>query len=585
MKSPNAPGKGQNGDDPNCIIQHTDKNTDSILSQVKNAPGKDFGGFDAAAAFISPEYRKLDEHDRKEIYRKVLQAQAEAKQEDDNISPLEYWLDKENGVKFTGGNLYRLIRTEKHESERLLLSAPLTIQSVLRTDYDTEIRYMFAGKQYNATIKDMVTHISANMKSTRDASKTLAELLHKYCTDQENKGLVKVQHEPVFIENGIIRVSYDTSAIDVAKALAGIRNFHPISANPHAFLSAFAYNLIAPLAYHIRVHAEAGYLFPMRVSYGRTGAAKTSTDSIFVLRGYKQDKDSGMLTNEQVATPFTFEKNMGETVLPVIVNDVSADWLTKVSTVLKNSAENPTAGDRGNPDQTVTRRRFRRALNITSNEIFAPSDDAAIARRYILEEYTEEHEKRRNITAFREFFNALPEGFMYAIFNAVFADVLLDDILRNVEGTQDACSFVNYGLDLINKLCNNHGVLPFPRYDCFANDTPDSFTELVEWLSSQWLRINETDDNGRPKAPYPEIGRSEIDKDETNTFIVYWFTGAAYKIAQRRLNLPHKTVSALFSNYVENSQIKIAAKNKFHKFSGVAGRGFALRVFKEGTFP
>ncbi len=82
MKSPNAPGKGQNGDDPNCIIQHTDKNIDSILSQVKNAPGKDFGGFDVAAAFISPEYRKLDEHDRKEIYRKVLQAQAEAKQED-----------------------------------------------------------------------------------------------------------------------------------------------------------------------------------------------------------------------------------------------------------------------------------------------------------------------------------------------------------------------------------------------------------------------------------------------------------------------------------------------------------------------
>ena len=203
------------------------KNLTAVFDQVKNAPGKDFGGFDVAAAFISLEYRKLDEHDRKEIYRKVLQARAEAKHEDDNISPLEYWLDKENGVKFTGGNLYRLTRTEKHESERLLLSAPLTIQSVLRTDYDTEIRYVFAGKQYNATIKDMVTHISANMKSTREANKTLAELLHKYCTDQENKGMVKVQHEPVFIENGIIRVSYDTSAIDVTKALAAIRNFYP----------------------------------------------------------------------------------------------------------------------------------------------------------------------------------------------------------------------------------------------------------------------------------------------------------------------------------------------------------------------
>lgn len=496
-------------------------------------------------------------------------------------SALEYWYDAVNGVRFTNGNLYRLTRTEKKESERLLLSAPLAISEVVRTDYDTEIRYEFAGKQYNATIKDMVAHISANMKSTREANKTLAELLHKYCTDQENKGLVKVEHEPVFIENGIMRVSYDTSAIDVAKTLAAIRNFYPISANPPAFLSAFAYNLIAPLAYHIRIYAPAGYLFPLRISYGRTGAAKTSTDAIFVMRGYEQDKDTGMLTNEQVATPFTFEKNMGDSVLPVIINDVSADWLTKVATLLKNSAENPTAGDRGNPDQSITRRRFRRGLNITSNESIVPSDDAAIARRYILEEYTEENEKRRNIGAFREFVNALQTGFLFAIFARIFEGKELQRVVQEIAELEDAHELVNYALARINDVCAEYGVLPFPLYDKHKNEMADSFAALADWLAAQWSRLNQTDDSGRISPPYPEVSRSEIDLDETNEFSVYWFTGAAYRIAQRRLTLPHKTVTALFSNYVNQDYIEIAAINKPHKFAGQAGRGFAIRVKKD----
>ena len=584
MNSPDAPGKGQSGVDVSEHIAGSNINFIHITNEVRNAPGSDFKGFDIAARFISHEYRTLSEQERKKIYQKVQRERAGAQHEDDNISPLEYWLDEKNGVKFTGGNLYRITRTEKRESERLLLSAPLTILEVVQADTEAKIKYNFAGRASTGTIKDLVTDVSTNMRSTREANKTLSELLYRFVDEKIKNGEATVMHDPVYIEENRVHVSFNIEKVDVHKTLETLRGFYSIAANPHAFLSGLAFNLIAPLAYHIRTKAAPGYLFPIRMSFGRTGAAKTSTDAIFVLKGYDQDKDSGFLTGEQVATAFTFEKNMSETILPVVINDVGADWLAKVSTVLKNSSENPTAGDRGNPDQTITRRRLKRALNITSNQVITPSDDAAKMRRYILEEYTEEHEKRRNVPAFRTFMDTLPDGFMYALFNGVFTDVLLDDILRDIEGTRDACSFVNYGLELINKLCKNHGVLPFPRYDCYSNDMPDSFTELVEWLSSQWLRINETDDYGRQKPPYPEISRSEIDLDETENFVVYWFTGAAYKIAQRRLNLPHKNVSSLFANYVENSQIKIAANNKFHKFNGGAGRGFALRVYKEGAF-
>ena len=579
INNPKAPGKGQNGAHLNDRIQNTDINFDNILNQVKNAPGKDFKGFDIAAGVISQEYCKLDEHDRQEIYRKVLQARAEGEHED--VSDLEFWLDNENGIRFSKGNLYRLTRTEKRDSERLLSSAPLTIQGVMRTDYDTEIHYIFAGKQYNATIKDMVTHISANMKSTREANKSLTELLHKYAIDQENKGMVKVVHEPIFIEHGIISVAYDTSGIAILKTLETIRNFYPISANPHAFLSAFAYNLIAPLAYHIRVNAPAGYLFPMRISSGRTSAAKTSTDSIFVLTGFAQSKEDGILTNEQVATPFTLQKNMENSTLPVIINDISGAWLDKVSTMIKNSSENAISGDRGNPDQSLTRRYMKRALNMTSNEIITPSDDAAKMRRYILEEYTDEHAKRRNTAAFWDFINALPKGFLFAIFRQILDGKKLLDIVSDVVQTEDSSGLVNYVLDKINVVCAGYGVEPFPKYEVVEKDVPDSFSELAEWLAGQWNRINESDDYGRLKAPYPEISRTEIDVDETDIFVVYWFTGSAYKTAQRRLKLPHQNVTSLFSNYIENNRIEIVAINKPHKFAGQAGRGFAIRVKKD----
>ena len=221
---------------------------------------------------------------------------------------------------------------------------------------------------------------------------------------------------------------------------------------------------------------------------------------------------------------------------------------------------------------------MKRALNITINEVIIPSDDSATTRRYILEGYTEEHVKRCNPTAFRAFMDSLPDGFMFALFREIFNGAAIADITKDIAKTEDACAFVNYGLGLINSICEKYGIEKFPVYTASTNYGADSFSEFVEWLEAQWFRLNQTDDNGRLIPPYPEISKSEIDVDETSNSRVFWFTGAAYKVAQRKLNLRHRTVTALFSNYVENDYIQLAATNKFHKFSGVAGRGFALRV-------
>ena len=379
-----------------------------------NVPGRAFEGFNAAAVVMVHGYKELGKEARMQVYEIVNR---ETNKLGDKA--LQYYLDDSNGIRFARGNLYRLTRTEKRETARLLLSAPLSILKVVKTDTEMKIAYEFAGQLSTATVKDLVTHVSVNMKSTRDANKTLAELLYKYAKDQENKGQIETEHDSIYIDSGIVKVSYNTNLIDIKRTLKSLREFWPMSANPHAFISGLAYNLVAPLAYHIRTNSPPGYLFPIRISFGRTGGAKTSTDAIFVIKGFDQDKDAGFLTNEQVSTPFTFEKNMADSTLPVIINDVSPDWLFRVSTILKNSSENPTAGDRGNPDQSITRRRIKRALNITSNEAIVPSDDAARARRYILEEYTEEHVKRRNPYAFQNFMDSFTFTKTYVVYGVV----------------------------------------------------------------------------------------------------------------------------------------------------------------------
>jgi hypothetical protein len=497
-------------------------------------------------------------------------------------SALEYWLDSDNGVRLNQGNLYRLTRTEKKENARLLLSAPLILIGAVKTDEGTKIRYVFSGGTKTATLKEMVTDISVNMHSPREANKSLSELLYRYVDDQIKNHKILIEHDPIYAEDGTIHVSFDTSDISVKHTLQLLRDFYEIATNPHAFLSGLAFNLVAPLAFFIRTDAPFGYLFPQRISYGQTGGAKSSMDSIFVLTGYDQDKETGVLTNQQVATNFTFIKNLESSILPVIINDVAPEWLTTVSTVLKNAAENSTSGDRGNADQSITRHQLRRALNITTNEIVIPTDDAAGTRRYITEKYTAENKNRQNIPAFMKFTNEIQQGFMFVIFQELFDGKNLAQVVNEIAQTGDGCGLVNYGIGLVNNLCDKYGVQRFPAYTTDSDDIPDSFQELVEWLQDQWARLNATDDFGRPVAPYPEISKSEIDVDEMGNFRVYWFTGTAYKKVQKKLNFPHRNVTTLFANYIESGHIQIAATNKFHKFNGVAGRAFALRVYQEG---
>lgn len=70
-----------------------------IFELVKNAPGKDFAGFDPAASFISPEYRTLNDKERQQIFNAVerhRQTKTTENQQINGLNPLDWFSDEKN---------------------------------------------------------------------------------------------------------------------------------------------------------------------------------------------------------------------------------------------------------------------------------------------------------------------------------------------------------------------------------------------------------------------------------------------------------------------------------------------------------
>lgn len=492
----------------------------------------------------------------------------------------EYWFDANTGISFARENLYRLETNARGTTEKFLCNIPMKLLGVIDKDGEMQVRYRLSldGDDRQESIREMVSHIAVCLRTTREDNKYLTALLYAYVNDRVTHGQATVEHSPIYVNGGVIHCISEEGQ-DVAGSLSLLRQFYDDTMHREAYLSSFAYSLTAPLHYNVRVMSPAGYILPHHVSVGRTGAAKTTTTAIFVLTGWNQGKDQGILMSNQVRTPFTFMKHLSHGLLPVMVNDISPEWLDKVSDELKSASEAPAIGDRGNPDQTVTHKEMTRSILVTMNADISPSDDAARNRRYILERYTEMHEARRNLPAYTAFMSAMKPGFLFGIFRELFNDRPVLDVVNEIIRTGDAAGFVNYGIDKINSLCDRYGVPKFPAYKQTAGNDAGEFAVLCEYLIDQWKRLNATDDNGHPTAPYAELSKTELDVHEFNSLgaaVIIWFTGAGYRIAARRLGLRYATATDFFNNFVTNGVVTIEKRLQSHRFNGVAVKAFAL---------
>src|SRR5579875_2054558 len=495
------------------------------------------------------------------------------------------WITDTQGYNFQDGKLFAIrIDGDGETHQRLVFSAPLTVSQITKRDDEYLITFKWLGTAFTKTVSEFLTFANSNLKLSGASRQHFAEFLFALISQAKDNDLITDDPSPIIVDDdGIIRVNYDVSSIDIKKSMSLLRDFYEWTSNPSALLSAMSFALTGPLHYYIRQMAPADFLVPIHLSDGQTGAGKTSMAALFCVRGYAQDKDSAILSKQRVATRFTFMKALGDSTLPVIINDIGMSWLKQLLEEIKNAREGAIIGSRGKADQTVNDYILKRSLFLTMNETFDPFSDAALNRRFITEHFSDSEVKRQDKKRFRDLENRLTPGFMFGLFSDVFDGRMIGDVVRDITQTDGPDGFVQYGLDRINELCFKHGVPPFPPYR--AQNTLKSggeVEELCQWLVGMWRKINDADDYGR-HYNYSGIDRTNLDVDiisidsDRSTIYVIWFIGSTFQKARKELQLPWANATDMLNNIVPNPVVSVHAKMRNHKFGPDSAKAFALK--------
>lgn len=498
----------------------------------------------------------------------------EIKLNDDNL----YSLDDD-------GCFYKVHMSEDNTISKLIFKAPLTILAVTeygnRENIQYRIHYRWLGKEDYRDAPEFLQHIGNTLKLNGTARQHFGQFLYELIRELKEKNMIDYEPDPVGLDRDKnVHVDADTEGIDIKETLHILREYHDRSSNPHAFRSVMAMAVIAPLNIEIKRYARPGFIMPMPLLMGETKASKTSLTGIFVQTGLNQTQTEGMLADQTIATHYTFVDALSRSVLPAMLNDLDQAWFTKSTTILKNISEHVIAFSRGRPDLSIVSKEARRLPFLTSNEIIRPSDDAAAHRRYVVELFTEQHVKRKNEALYNAFMDKIKPGFLYHIIREIYGGHSIHEIVSELQNAKSSTEFVQIILNRINELCRKYGVDPFPPYT--ANDdesdlfTDDDFTAVIEYATAEFHKMQSTDEWGHIKNT--DLTFDDIDMEPVGENTIIWLTGTGYRKIQRKLNLKHRTISELFSNYVKNDRYGITSRDKFRRFNGTPARGFAIWV-------
>lgn len=517
---------------------------------------------------------------------------AKHKHEKLELTPL--WFDDKHGVALNDGNLYsvrEVFDPDKQENivtKKFVVHLPLEITKISRRDGDYIVDFKWISAEDSKPLDDFISFVSGRAKLTGRTRELFAGYINSYIAAEKKAKRINIEELPIMIDgDGVIRVTYNLepmlSHIGVEEILRSLVKFRQHASNPHAFDSALSFALTAPLHYELRKRTPADTAIPIHVSFGATSTGKTSISSFFAVEGYDQSKDNAIISLQSVRTRFTWLHMLAQGTLPVVLDDMKIEWIDDLSEELKNISNSSMAGVRGRQDQTVKSYSARRAIFITLNDVVIRSENAALARRSILEEYTPEIKQKLDPVAFDNVRAELPRGFMFFIFKEVFDGKNIDNVVEEVRKCRSPTDFVNYGLSKINELCRLFDLPEFLKYQDAAQSDGSPGQLMCEFFLVQWNRINNVDENGRVRPPYPDLDRDQIDVDtiEPGVYSIF-FTAAAYSYARSRLKLKFMTARDLLNNVVNDDRIAIGAY-KTHRFQNTTLKAFNVRFWTGGT--
>lgn len=419
------------------------------------------------------------------------------------------------------------------------------------------------ARQEVFTLQDAIKFLRSHFSLTASKVQHLTEVIEGYAADEVNKGhAIPFSSSPINVQKDVITVNYPGN-LDTCSILSNLRDFWPKAPHSDAFLVYLAHFLTAPLHYELKVRSRKNIKIPFILSSGVTGTGKTDTGHLIIGRGYSIAKEKYFLVQNRVRTIFTLTKHLEESNLPAILDDMSEEWIIKHKEELKAMVQAGNFGDRGLSDQTMNFYRAMRTLLITINDDIRSDSDRALDGRMILLRFTSENRSRIDRQEWDSLFNALPEGFMIQLFKEVFAGKNINDTLRDVRKFNDPEEWVNWGIDLINELCDKYQV---EHFEYFSPEEEGSTyvtnaMEIIESFIAEWNRIErgresytDKDNVVHERNRYISRVDGEIDVRIKDDRLFILFTGHAFKEINNSLRTPYKNATNFLNNINSSDQ-------------------------------
>ncbi len=415
----------------------------------------------------------------------------------------------------------------------------------------------------------------------------LMEILAAYVHGMIRDSKAEIYNSSPIVVNNDGLITVDRADHDVASILRSLDDFYPYASNKTAFGAVMSWALIAPLHYDFKTRSVQELKAPLTLETGRTEAGKTALGSLFIGLGYGLSKEDYFYGKNAIATLITMTDSLNKTNLPCLFDDVDTAWLLKFKEDLKSYSHSGLFGQRGRSDLSIAKYQGKRSFLMTMNSDVPVDADLAMNTRMIIERFDEAHSNRMNIDLYNALLNSLPAGFMLDIFRSVLAGVNIADILKTVETFKSGADWINYGLSLINGMCEKYRLPKFDRYVMDEDKEGPSLTfEIAQGFVEEWQRIETGEEyfdkdadvevrKGRYHSPVE--GAIKIERKDGRIHIN--FTPTAFKTLTARLFLKAPFVNATeFINNIQSDKkgVQVEREGKLH---GVWFTGQALKAY------
>jgi len=454
-----------------------------------------------------------------------------------------------------------------------------------QTPWDDEVKL---------SINDFLTHAKSTYSLTATQLQLLKSVMDALVIEEDRNGNVEdFLTSPITVIDETIKVEFQD--MDNAGNLRKLRNYYEVAPNQKAYLSGLGWSILAPFHYALKTKAKGVIRCPLLVFSGRTGTGKTALAKFFVVEGFNQSDDDAFFMLESIKTPFVLMKHLSESNLPCIIDDVPSSFNFIHKDALKSYVQTGIFGDRGRPDQTLTRYKGARSFIETSNEDLVLDEDLALNYRIIHEKFTKHDADKMNLTAWNDFIYSLPSGFLISIIKELFDGQNINDLLREVGKFRNGIDWINFALDRLNTLCNKYGIPQFPRYEknteknfnTYAIEIAQAFIAEDQRIKNSEETVWENDGYGSQTPTKRVKYRSKIEgefkvekKDfEGKTRYFIYFTGSAFKTltSAQYLRVPYKNATE-FLNNIESSDEGVRVENDGKPISKKIGE-MPLKVF------